>query len=264
MNKYFVITLLVLFIGCKNKTKEHQETNPLNTETTSEIKITQPIIVQDSLILLLEDKENLVKEFLTFWNKYSFSNPLDYSEFHISIDEALDTIVNQSHYIYFKYRIVGLVGCKAEAYKVCVYHEQNNKYERIYQTSINMKDCDVEDYFLKSIDESFIKENEFVVLTMHTRIWGCSGATDRLIDTLVFIKKPEFNFIGKIEFNYVDWNNYKTSGNRDTIYRKSRLNLMSDTAILTTTSYQGFISDSSEVITKYLVIDENGIKEITN
>ena len=225
------------------------------------ISINKPINIESQIINSLSDSKELIREFLTFWN----DSDTNYLEYKIKVVDTFDTLLTETQYKYVKYEIKGQgANFSATANKVALYCLKNSKYKEIFDTGIFQPECGTNDFSIKGLDLVLQNDTEFTVLTYHTRIWGCCGASDVLIDSLIFLRKPNHDYFGAIEFSFVDWNNDYCSGRGDTIYRKTRLNLMVEPAEMTTVKYKGEKTDSSEVLTKYLTFSGEKLQEISN
>ncbi len=243
--------------------KFENQLNIKETKVVSEplIPINKPINLENQIINSLVDSKELIREFLSFWNDSDTS----YLEYKIKVVDTFDTLLTETKYKYVKYEIKGQgKDFSATANKVALYYSKNSNYKVVFDTGIFQPECGTNDFSIKGLDLILQNDTEFTVLTYHTRIWGCCGASDVLIDSLIFLRKPNHDYFGAIEFSYVDWNNDYCSGRGDTIYRKTRLNLMVDPAEMTTVKYKGERTDSSEVLTKYLTFSGEKLQEISN
>ena len=274
-NKYLAFILIVIFFGCNEKKETKTDTDEQNdtikkeivesaVEKESVIEITQPINIESSNVESFINKEDLIREFISFWGLASS----EFDTFNIKIVDSLYTEVNQNSYKYVKFEIKGsgmqensVVGFEATANKLLLLIEKEHHLEKIHETKIFQPECGTEDFSIGAIDETISNFIEFAVVKMQTHILGCCGSSDIYIDSLVFFQLPNYDYYGALEYGYQDENNDYCSDTNTAILRESTLNFMTDTVVMKTITYKGAETDS---VTKYLFFKENGIEEIPN
>jgi hypothetical protein len=267
-NSLVYLILITLLISCKYSSDSStlSESGTLQREDyhndifLEQQKITNPIVISSSKIDSIIDPNNLVLEFLSFWNHQDSV----YDNYLIDIVDSLAIDLNEDRYRYFKFEITGSgkepgekYGFKSIANKVVIFNQKSEKYNLIFETDIFQPECGTNDYYIKSIDEISINSQVFTALTYHTRIWGCCGSSDFFIDSLVLLKKPDFQYFGAIESRYLDCNNDQCSKSGDTISRYSVVDFRDSPATMTTKLLYGEVIDSSKTRIRYLNFNDD-------